>query len=242
MTSQSKKANKVDVASDQPKRRLKGQARVDAILSAAAALFAEEGLGGSTRQIAARLGVTQALLYKFFPSKDQLIDQVYEKHFHNQWDSAWDGLLIDETLPLEERLIRFYAAYAGRADAISVRLFVHAGLAGRPLPGAHGAKLTDRIFSPVVAALRSRTGIPPIKDCPMMRGERELCMQLHSSIMFLGIRRHVYQMPMPDDLSDVVALYVRSFIAGAPKALQSLHSDDSSWQSLQVHQLSPARR
>jgi AcrR family transcriptional regulator len=242
MKGQSQTANRVDVASNQPKQRLKGQARVDAILSAAAALFAEEGLGGTTRQIATRLGVTQALLYKFFPSKDMLIDQVYETHFCDRWDSAWDGLLVDETLPLEERLIRFYADYAARADATSVRLFVHAGLTGRPLPGAHGAKLTDRIFSPMIAALRSETDLPSIADRPMIRGERELCMQLHSSIVFLGIRRHVYQMPMPDDLNDVVALYVRCFVEGAPKALQALHSDESSWQSLQVRQLSPARR
>ena len=242
MKSQSRTARKSSLASDQPKRRLKAEARVDAILRAAAALFAEEGLGGTTRQIAARLGVTQALLYKFFPSKDLLIDRVYEAHFRDRWDPAWDELLVDEAFSLEERLIRFYTDYGAQANGISVRLFVHAGLAGRPLPGVHGAKLTDRIFSPLITGLRSEAGVPTIADRPMMRGERELCMQLHSSIVFLGIRRHVYQMPMPDDLGDVVALYVRSFIAGAPKALQALHSDDSSWQSLRVRQLNPARR
>ena len=242
MGSQSRTAREIDAVSAQPKRRLKGEARVDAIVSAAAALFAEEGLGGTTRQIAARLGVTQALLYKFFPSKDLLIDQVYETYFRDRWDASWDRLLADDALALQERLIRFYAEYAAQADVVTVRLFVHAGLAGRPLPGAHGAKLTDQIFAPVITALRRETGLPPIANRPMMRGERELCMQLHSSIVFLGIRRHVYRMPMPDDLSDVIALYVRSFIAGAPDALQALHKDGSSLQSLQVRQLSPPRR
>ncbi len=242
MRAQPRTVTKADATPDQPKRRLKGEARVDAILSAAAELFAEEGLGGTTRQIARRLGVTQALLYKFFPSKDLLIDRVYETHFHNRWDAGWDRLLADDALPLQKRLLRFYAEYVARADAVTVRLFVHAGLAGRPLPGARGAKLTDQIFVPVIDALRRESSLPPIADRPMIRGERELCMQLHSSIVFLGIRRHVYQMPMPDDLSDVVALYVRSFIAGAPDALQALHADDSSWQSLQVRQLSPPRR
>ncbi|MGI9450332.1 MAG: helix-turn-helix domain-containing protein, partial [Geminicoccaceae bacterium] len=141
MRIQSRTARKVDVTSNQPKRRLKGEARIDGILRAAAELFAEEGLGGTTRQIAARLGVTQALLYKFFSSKDLLIDQVYETHFRDRWDAGWDRLLVDEAFSLEERLVRFYADYAARADATTVRLFVHAGLAGRPLPGAHGAKL-----------------------------------------------------------------------------------------------------
>jgi AcrR family transcriptional regulator len=235
-------ARKAEPAEPQPKRRLKGEARIDAILRAAAQLFAEGGFGGTTRQIAERLGVTQALLYKFFSSKDQLIDRVYETHFRDRWDARWDRLLADDMLPLEQRLVRFYGEYAERADAVTIRLFVHAGLAGRPLPGARGAKLTDQIFAPVIAALRQETGLPSLSDRPMIRGERELCMQLHSSVVFLGIRRHVYQMPMPDDLSDVIALYVRSFIAGAPAALKALHADDSIWQSLRVQQLRTSRR
>lgn len=242
MGTQARAVRKVGATVDQPKRRLKGGARVDAILQAAAELFAEEGFSGTTRQIAKRLGVTQALLYKFFSSKDQLIGQVYETHFRDRWDTGWDQLLADDTLPLAERLVSFYAEYTARADAITVRLFVHAGLAGIPLPGAHGAKLTDQIFVPVIAALRRETNIPPFADRPMMRGERELCMQLHSSMVFLGIRRHVYRMPMPEDLSDVIALYVRGFIAGAPESLQALHTDTSLLQSLQVRQLSPPRR
>jgi len=225
-----------------PRRRLTGEARVDAIVRAAAELFAEEGLHGTTRQIAARLGVTQALLYKFFPSKDALIDRVYETQFRDRWDAAWDRLLADEALPMGERLRRFYTDYAGRADATTVRLFVHAGLAGRPLPGVRGARLTDQIFAPVIAGLRRDVGLPPFAERPMMRGERELCMQLHSSIVFLGIRRHVYRMPMPDDLSDVIALYVQSFVAGAPSALKALHEAESAPPGLKVPQLRPARR
>jgi AcrR family transcriptional regulator len=239
MAIQTRKKRNPEPAQAQPKRRLKGEARVDAILRAAAHLFAEEGLSGTTRQIAKRLGVTQALLYRFFPSKDQLIDQVYEHHFRDRWDARWDGLLADESLPLEERLRLFYQAYATRADAVTVRLFVHAGLAGRPLPGARGAKLTNQIFAPVIAALRQAIGLPPFSDWPMTRGERELCMQLHSSIVFLGIRRHIYGMSMPDDLNDVIALYVQSFMAGAPGALRALHADSATWPGLRVRQLHP---
>ncbi len=243
MGTRAEKTHKVEAALALPKRRLTGEARVQAILQAAAQLFADEGLGGTTRQIAKQLGVTQALLYKFFASKDQLIDRVYETYFHDRWDTSWDRLLNDDTLLLEQRLLRFYGVYAERADAVAVRLFMHAGLAGRPLPGARGAKLTDQIFAPVITALRKDIGLPPFSDRAMMRGERELCMQLHSSVIFLGIRRHVYRMPMPDDLTDVIALYVRSFMAGAPEALKALHADDdTAWHGLRVRQLHPPQR
>lgn len=241
MGSRAKRTDKADALPTKP-RRLKGEARVEAILQAAAELFAEEGLAGTTRLIAKRLGVTQALLYKFFPSKGALIDAVYERQFRDRWDAAWDRLLGDDRLPLEERLCRFYRDYAARSDAVTLRLFVQAGLAGRPLPGVRGARLTDQIFAPVVSALRREADLPPFAERPMMRGERELCMQLHGSIVFLGIRRHVYGMPMPDDPGDVIALYVRSFVAGAPAALQALHAGDDRWQGLRVRQLRPPRR
>jgi len=231
-----------DAAEARPQRRLKGGERVETILRAAAALFAREGLGGSTRQIARQLGVAQALLYRFFASKEQLIDKVYEAQFRDRWQDDWDRLLADDALPLEERLVRFYADYAARGDAVTVRLFVHAGLAGRSLPGARGARLTERIFAPVIRRLRQDRGLPDLVERPLMRGERELCMQLHSSVVFLGIRRHVYGMPMPDDLSDVIALYVRTFVAGAPAALRALHAGQTEWPGLRVRQLSPPRR
>jgi AcrR family transcriptional regulator len=39
--------------------------------------FPEEGIGGGTPTLARRLGVTQPLLYRYFPSKDDLIREVY---------------------------------------------------------------------------------------------------------------------------------------------------------------------
>lgn len=224
-----------------PRRRLSGDARAEAIVRAAAELFAAEGLGGSTRQIARRLGVTQALIYRFFPSKEALVDAVYTAVFRDRWDPAWDALLADPARPLEDRLVAFYTDYAARADATAVRLFVHAGLSGRNLPGARGARLTDRVFAPILAGLRAEAGLPPLAERPMLRGERELCMHLHGSVVFLGIRRHVYGLPMPDSLADVVALQVRCFVAGAPVALRALHAEPPAWPGLRVRQLSPPR-
>ncbi|MGI9502139.1 MAG: TetR family transcriptional regulator [Geminicoccaceae bacterium] len=61
MEHRARTARRAEPAEPQPKRRLKGEARIDAILHAAAQLFAEDGLGGTTRQIAERLGVTDAV-------------------------------------------------------------------------------------------------------------------------------------------------------------------------------------
>lgn len=206
----------------------------------AAEIFAEEGFTATTREVARRLGVTQALLYRYYPSKQSLIDAVYETVFRDRWDPGWTDLLSDGSRPVAERIATFYVAYHGRMDAVALKLFVRAGLAAMPLPGVRGARLTDQIFAPITGGLRELAGLPPLDQRPMMRGERELCMQLHGSIVFLAIRRHVYRMPMPADVDDVVRAHVATFVAGAPETLRRMHAGEQG-DNLMVTQLRPVR-
>src|SRR3546814_15806078 len=82
---------------------------------------------------------------------------------------------FDRKLPLEERLGDFYFAYHARSDALSMRLFVRAGLEGHSLPGRHGARLTTRIFEPVIAALREEAGLPPFSGSGDLNSTRMNC-------------------------------------------------------------------
>src|SRR3569832_1188508 len=75
--------------------------------------FSEEGFGGGTRDLARRLGVTQPLLYRYFPSKDDLIKEVYRTVYLEPLGDGWEKLLSDRTRPLAGRLKEFYAAYTG---------------------------------------------------------------------------------------------------------------------------------
>ncbi|HEY0912661.1 MAG TPA: helix-turn-helix domain-containing protein, partial [Bradyrhizobium sp.] len=54
-------------------RRLSPDDRRKEFVAKATEFFSEEGFGGGTRDLARRLGVTQPLLYRYFPSKDDLI-------------------------------------------------------------------------------------------------------------------------------------------------------------------------
>ena len=58
-------------------RRLSPDERRKEFVAKATEFFAEEGFAGGTRDLARRLGVTQPLLYRYFPSKDDLIKEVY---------------------------------------------------------------------------------------------------------------------------------------------------------------------
>ena len=78
-------------------------------------------------QLADRLGVTQALLYRYFPSKQRLIERVLEHTFGRLRARAADPALRDRGRPLEARLIEFYQGYLARISFTSMRLFVRAG-------------------------------------------------------------------------------------------------------------------
>lgn len=200
----------------------------------AAEYFAKHGFSGSTRELASTLGITQALLYKHFESKNDLIEKTLEMAFG---ESDGNAPRFDAAVSLEQSLSEFYMQFVARSTETRMRLFIRAGLDGRSWPTRRGNALTRTLFLPVIAALRERASLADLSEQPAMRGERELVMMLHASMVFLGIRRHVYGMPMPDNLDDVVDLYVRTFIQGALPAIRGLH--EAGEASLKVNLLAP---
>lgn len=217
-----------DDARPQARLRLPRAQREDAIVQAASELFAERGFDVSTRDIASRLGVTQALLYRYFPSKEALIDRVVAVRFGGDRSNPdWDVLLADRTLPLAERLIRFYEAYRRRSKPASIKLWMQASLRGAHVAGRYSGTLTRRVLAPIIRELRHEAGLAGFRERGLMRGERELAMMLHGSLVFINIRRHIYRMPMPDNLDDLVALQVRAFVPGALAELRRLHGGDA---------------
>ena len=206
------------------RRRLPAEDRRAQIVAAAAALFSERGFSVSTRELADQLDVTQALLYRHFGSKQDIIDAVFTSVFIDNWDPAMNERLADRAVPFTERLFQFYQDFAARFSDQNMRLFMRASLDGMRFPDRYSFALNERILEPVIAELRHEAGLPPIGKRPVVRGERELALMLHGAIVFLGIRRHVYRMPLPDDLGHYIEIHVRTFVAGALDELRRVHT------------------
>lgn len=224
MATRARPSPKPDSAPEPP-RRLTADARIDSIIEAAARLMSEQGFGGTTRALAERLGVTQALLYRYFPTKQALIDAVLESRFGGDRSRPeLAGILEQRDTPLEARLIAFYEAYRSRASAVGMRLWVRAGMDGKQVAGRYSGTLTRSVLAPVVRELRVQAGLPDFATRGFMRGERELAMMLHGALVFVNIRKHVYGMPMPENLNNFVGLYVRAWLPGALLELQRLHA------------------
>jgi AcrR family transcriptional regulator len=202
------------------RKRLPPDQREKLIAEAAVRFFAEHGFEGQTRALARRLGITQPLLYRYFPSKEALIERVYQEVFVGQWNPQWEALLEDRRVPLRERLLRFYRDYAGAILSYEwVRLFTFSGLKGLDLNARYLRLMRDRIFPRVVAEVRHAYGRPSPEQVPIGEAEIEIVWSLHAAIFYLGVRRWIYGLPIPADLDRAVADKVAAFLDGAPAVM-----------------------
>lgn len=190
-----------------PRRRLDPEARREQILDAAVAHFAEVGLGGTTRDLARRAGVTQALLYQYFGSKAELTEAVFARVYLGRLDPAWQDAIRDRATPIEARLCAFYAAYTRAIFTYEwMRIFMWAGLAGEAL----NRRYLDHVGERLLAPLREEIAAAPGLMAPSM----EDMWNLHGGIVYIGIRRFIYRLPTPEDPGPAIAAAVARFLVG----------------------------
>jgi AcrR family transcriptional regulator len=91
----------------QPRQR-RSRATVDAIVEAAARVFAEQGYaGGSTNRIAETAGVGIGSLYEYFPNKASILVAVAERHIDQMMADVDEALATAEAQgPSLEALVR----------------------------------------------------------------------------------------------------------------------------------------
>jgi len=204
-------------------RRLKPDERERLIAQAAVRFFAEQGFEGQTRELARRIGIAQPLLYRYFPSKQALIDRVYREVFVEPWQPEWFENLADRSKPLKQRLQEFYVAYAHTAVGYDrVRLFVLAGLKGLDINARFFKMLRNRVFTAVLAEIRHFYDLPSLEKVPMTELEAELIWSLHASIFYIGVRRWIYGLKVPENIDRIIAAKISSALDGMPKEISRI--------------------
>lgn len=197
------------------KTRLDPSERERQIIEGAIAYFAEVGFSGQTRELSKRLGITQPLLYRYFPSKQALIDRVYQTVFEGRWNPAWVPLLQDRALPLRERLIEFYRQYSKatyRPDWI--RIYMYAGLSNPTLNQRYIRLIRRQLLPAYCLELRQHCGMGQL-DTPVSDEELEFVWNLHGGIFYFAVRHHVYKVRARVDFMRQVEFAVDNFLAGA---------------------------
>ena len=157
------------------RRRLPPAERERQIVEGAIRYFAEVGFEGQTRELARRLGITQPLLFRYFPTKDDLIDRVYEEVYLSRWKDAWPEGLKDRSVPLEERLVRYYEDYGASIFNYEwVRIFMFSGLKGEPINRRFLQIVREKILCVISAELRHDLGLPSPSEQPISSEEIDL--------------------------------------------------------------------
>jgi TetR/AcrR family transcriptional regulator len=148
----------------QPRMGSRGQPEESraAILKAAAAEFAEQGIAGArTDAIARQARVNKALLYYYFKDKETLYGAVL--------DDAFAGLkatvfrVLDGNLPPREKIIAYIGAYFDfiASNPIYPRLMQREMMRAREGQSPHFEKLVKSYFQPIYSKLSNllRQGI-----------------------------------------------------------------------------------
>jgi AcrR family transcriptional regulator len=195
------------------KKRLSPDDRRREFVAKATEFFSEEGFGGGTRDLARRLGVTQPLLYRYFPSKDDLIREVYRTVYLEPLDPGWEKLLTDRSRPIRDRLQEFYNAYT---DVIFtrkwLRIYLYSGLKGLDINRWYVGVVRDKILTRIISECRHEAGLPA--QGKPTASELEMAWVFHSGIFYYGVRKYIYEAPVLEDKERMISDALEIFLAG----------------------------
>ncbi len=190
--------------SSQDRRRL--------ILEQATEFFAEHGLTAQTRALAAACGISQRLLYRYFPTKDALLDEIYRTAIAGPFKAIWFSELSDRTKPLADRIVAFYTDYFATIFTRRwLRLFVSASLADMAMAPNYTSSMILHLLEVIVIEAAHADGITVPQD-PALR--HELAWTLHGALSHYAIRRHLYGFPQRVPEHRILAIHVAQFLAG----------------------------
>jgi AcrR family transcriptional regulator len=199
----------------QKRRHLPAAERERMIVEAATIFFAEHGFEGQTRELAKTMGITHSAIFRYFPTKEALIDRVYEHVYVSRWSPAWAGLIKDRSRPLEGRLIQFYLEYSERIFQYDwVRIFVYSGLKSYSINQKYLDIVRDKFILPVCSEVRYTFQLPPAEVLPVSEREEEAIWALHGKVFYIALRKFVYNRPVPSDVEQIIRDDVQVFMRG----------------------------
>jgi AcrR family transcriptional regulator len=196
-------------------RRLAAADREQEILAGAIRYFAEVGFNGQTRQLAERLGITQPLLYRYFRTKQDLIERVFSEVFLKRVDPAWGELIRDRSRPLQDRLLEFYQRYSRATYTYEwIRIYMFSALMGKSINRRYIRIVEERILKPICAEFRHACGLSDPATVPIGELELEHVWVMHGGLFYYAVRKYIYHSRVGGDFAAIVRRSVAAMIEG----------------------------
>lgn len=199
-------------SSKRKQTRLPRAERREQILIQAAEFFSEYGLTGQTRSLAAACGISQRLLYRFFPTKAALLAEVYARTILGPFKGDWLAGLSDRSKSMEERLITFYSDYFSTILTRRwLRLFLYSSLAEENMASNYISAIITKLMETIVKETAFEQGIELDADPVIIH---EMGWTLHGAVSHLAIRQHIYRANQTVPTPDVIRIHVKAFLGG----------------------------
>ncbi|MFC2969239.1 TetR/AcrR family transcriptional regulator [Acidimangrovimonas pyrenivorans] len=182
------------------------------ILATASEFFADYGLTAQTRRLAEECGISQRLLYRFFPTKEDLLAEVYREEILGAFKGVWFAELGDRSRSVEERLTVFYTDYLRNTLSRKwLRLFMYASLSESAMAPDYISSIITQLLELIMSEAAHERGVILPDDKPALH---EMGWTLHGAISHYAIRRHLYRASHTLPEERVVEMHVRMFLAG----------------------------
>ncbi|TVR72245.1 MAG: TetR/AcrR family transcriptional regulator [Sphaerobacteraceae bacterium] len=169
-------------------RQKRGLQRIEAILDAAASVFAERGVqAATTNAIADRAGVSPGSLYQFFGNKEEIADALAARYLE-EFQATFDAALRDDLagMPMEniiDRMIDPPVAFMLQHPAFEA-LFIDLETPSERTESA--ARVHQSILDRIAAILRE---IAPEMTASQQQLSAEVSVQIFKAIMPLIVER-----------------------------------------------------
>jgi AcrR family transcriptional regulator len=188
--------------------------RQASLIVAAASLFAAKGFNGTTtKEIAKAAGVSEGLVFKYFPTKRTLYAAILaEKVTVNELLEAVEAAAKKRD---DHRVFTMIASYRIRPDVDStlLRLLLFSALEGDELSEMFFRKHHKVFYDHLAAYIRSRIfdgAFRPVD--PLLAARAFIGMVVHHRLL-----HEIFAVPMHQSHEDTVATYVDLFLRGLIK-------------------------
>ena len=96
------------------------------------------------------------------------------------------------------------------------------GLRGEDINRKYLQILRERILEPIAIELRHEFGLPGVEQVPLKTSEIELVWSINARLFYFGQRKWIFDVPIEDDLSDLIGITIEHFMAGAREVLPKM--------------------
>jgi TetR/AcrR family transcriptional regulator len=207
------------VPESSPHPRMSAEDRRRQLLDVAIDLFSKRGFGGTTtREIAQAAGVTEAIIFRHFATKQDLYAAILDHATEVTGLDIWLAQLQDY-MDREDDAGLFRSIIARiieihRTEPRFERLMLHASLEGHELAVMHRNQIMSLIGVRLHEYIERRQQAGALRDCD----PRTIIFAVVGTAQFFGIQKYMYQLcdiPQPDE--EVTELFASILMKGVQK-------------------------